>query len=360
MVRIGRAEGNDGRTPDGPHRLRAARQDRAPRRRLRPHRPGEPQRHLPRTGAASSAPAAARRRRRPRARRARAQGRDPRRAAHVAAPGATVVIPRFDASWPRAAQRGRARPRDARSARRPLVAGRGEDVGPPPGLADREPRSTRASRGGTAPSIVEDLDSANGTFVDGRRVERATLRRGRARGRRAVRPRRRATRGRRLQVLDTRQRARLDARGLGVDAGGHAILSERLPHPAARLASPPSSAPRARASPRCSRRSAAPGAPSTGQVLLNGADLYRGVRRAQGQPRLRAAGRHRPPRADRGRRASTTRRGCACLRTPAPDERARAHRRGARHPGADRARGHRPSTGSPAASASASRSRRSS
>jgi pSer/pThr/pTyr-binding forkhead associated (FHA) protein len=133
--------------------------------------------------------------------------------------GETVVLPRFDALTGRG-RRG-ALLREVTIGDAPVVVGRDEaDIRLDSPLVSR--RHARLVRRDGA-LIVEDTGSANGTFVDGRRVERATLAEG---ARVVIGPFVLAVTdaGGQLQVLDTRERARLDARGLGVDAGGRAIL----------------------------------------------------------------------------------------------------------------------------------------
>src|SRR6185436_8556484 len=142
--------------------------------------------------------------------------------ARAAASGATVVIPRFEELAAR--RQDGVFLDEATVGETPLVVGRAEDAGlrlDSPIVSREHARFTRGDGGLT----VEDLDSSNGTFLDGKRIEQATL----ADGSRvvigpfvlAV-----ADAGQRLQVLDTRHRARLEARGVSVEAGGRAILSD--------------------------------------------------------------------------------------------------------------------------------------
>jgi ABC-type multidrug transport system ATPase subunit/pSer/pThr/pTyr-binding forkhead associated (FHA) protein len=70
---------------------------------------------------------------------------------------------------------------------------------------------------------VEDLESSNGTFLNGRSVERAPLAAG---DRVVVGPHVLELTATALRVLDTRSRARLDALELGVEAGGRALLAD--------------------------------------------------------------------------------------------------------------------------------------
>jgi ABC-type multidrug transport system ATPase subunit/predicted component of type VI protein secretion system len=186
------------------------------------------------------------------------------------AAGETVVIPRFDGQ----AARGRAALlREVTVGDVPLVAGRDE-------VADLRLDSPLVSRAHARLSrrdgvlTVEDLGSANGTFVDGRRVREATLADG---ARVVIGPFVLAVGdGATLQVLDTRQRARLDARALGVDAGGRAIVdgvSLTLPPSSFTAIIGPSGAGKS------TLLSALSGAARAdrGQVLLNGVDLYRAL-----------------------------------------------------------------------------------
>jgi ABC transport system ATP-binding/permease protein len=191
--------------------------------------------------------------------------------ARAAASGATVIIPRFEELAARR-QDGVLFAQAAVGAE-PLVAGRAEDAGlclGSPIVSRAHARFTR--RDGVL--TVEDLDSSNGTFLDGKRVDRAAL----ADGARvvigpfvlAV-----AQAGQRLDVLDTRHRARLEARAVGVEADGHSILSDvslTLPPGSFTAIIGPSGAGKS------TLLSALSGArrAQRGQVLLNGADLYRG------------------------------------------------------------------------------------
>ena len=191
--------------------------------------------------------------------------------AQAAASGATVVIPRFEELAAR--RQDGVLLDEAAVGDTPLVVGRADDAGlrlDSPIVSRSHARFTRRDGALT----VEDLDSSNGTFLDGKRIERATL----AEGARvvigpfvlAV-----AGAGQRLQVLDTRHRARLEARGMSVKAGGHAILSDvslTLPPGSFTAIIGPSGAGKS------TLLSALSGARRTqaGQVLLNGADVHRG------------------------------------------------------------------------------------
>ena len=183
---------------------------------------------------------------------------------------ATVVIPHFADL---AARRGAGLLlKDVPLPDEPLVVGRGEEAGlrlDSPIVSRTHARFTR--RDGAL--AVEDLASSNGTFVAGRRVERATLADGDVV---VVGPFMLvvADAARRLHVLDTRNRARLEARGLGVDAGGRAILdgvSLSLPPGSFTAIIGPSGAGKS------TLLSALSGARRAhrGEVRINGADLYR-------------------------------------------------------------------------------------
>jgi ABC-type multidrug transport system ATPase subunit/pSer/pThr/pTyr-binding forkhead associated (FHA) protein len=192
--------------------------------------------------------------------------------ARAATSGATVIIPRFEELAAR--RQDGVFLDEAVVGEAPLVVGRAEDAG----LSLDSPIVSRAhARFARREGVltVEDLDSSNGTFLDGKRIDRAVPL---AEGARvvigpfvlAV-----ADAGRRLQVLDTRHRARLEARGIGVDAGGRPILSDvslTLPPGSFTAIIGPSGAGKS------TLLSALGGArrAQRGQVLLNGADLHRG------------------------------------------------------------------------------------
>ena len=191
--------------------------------------------------------------------------------ARAAASGATVVIPRFEELAAR--RQDGVFLDEATVGETPLVAGRAEDAA----LRLDSPIVSRAHarfarRDGAL--TVEDLDSSNGTFVEGKRIERATLADG---ARVVIGPFVLAVTdaGQRLQVLDTRHRARLEARGIGVEADGHTILSDislTLPPGSFTAIIGPSGAGKSTLLSALSgaRRS------SRGEVLLNGADVHRG------------------------------------------------------------------------------------
>ena len=189
--------------------------------------------------------------------------------ARAASSGATVVIPRFEDLAIRR-QEG-VLLQEVTVGDTPLLVGRAEEAG----LRLDSPIVSReharfVSRDGAL--SVQDLDSSNGTFVDGTRAERASLADG---ARVVIGPFVLVvTSGRRLQVLDTRHRARLEARAIGASAQGHTILRDislTLPPGSFTAIIGPSGAGKS------TLLSALSGArpAQQGQVLLNGADLYR-------------------------------------------------------------------------------------
>jgi ABC-type multidrug transport system ATPase subunit len=190
--------------------------------------------------------------------------------ARAASSGATVVIPRFEDLAAR--RQDGVLLQEVTVGDTPLLVGRAEDAG----LRLDSPIVSReharfASRDGAL--SVQDLDSSNGTFVDGTRADRATLADG---ARVVIGPFVLVVTGtgRRLQVLDTRHRARLEARAIGASAQGHTILRDislTLPPGSFTAIIGPSGAGKS------TLLSALSGArpAQQGQVLLNGADLYR-------------------------------------------------------------------------------------
>jgi ABC-type multidrug transport system ATPase subunit/pSer/pThr/pTyr-binding forkhead associated (FHA) protein len=117
---------------------------------------------------------------------------------------------------------------------------------------------------------VEDLGSTNGTYLGGRRIERAPL----AEGERVVvGPFALEVGQGRLLVLDTRNRARLDARDVAVLADGRSIVdgvSLSLPPGSFTALIGPSGAGKSTLLAALNGSRAA----DRGQVLLNGIDLY--------------------------------------------------------------------------------------
>ncbi len=119
---------------------------------------------------------------------------------------------------------------------------------------------------------LQDLGSTNGTFLGGNRIEEALLRDG---DRFVVGPFVLEIAGRALRLLDTRNRARLDAHQLSVKAGGRPILDE------VSLSLPPGSftafiGPSGAGKSTLLRALSGARPADAGQVFLNGADLYRG------------------------------------------------------------------------------------
>ncbi len=118
---------------------------------------------------------------------------------------------------------------------------------------------------------VEDLASSNGTYLGGVRLEEAALKEG---DRFVVGPFVVELVGRALRLLDTRNRARLDARDLSVRAGGRAILDS------VSLSLPPGSftaliGPSGAGKSTLLKALAGARPADTGEVLLNGTSLYR-------------------------------------------------------------------------------------
>ena len=120
--------------------------------------------------------------------------------------------------------------------------------------------------------VIEDLASTNGTYVGGRRVEQATLREG---DRVVVGPFALVVEADRLRLLDTRSRARVDARDLSVLAAGRPILDgvslSLAPGSFTALIGPSGAG---KSTLLAALNGARPAA--RGQVLVNGADLYAG------------------------------------------------------------------------------------
>ncbi len=128
-----------------------------------------------------------------------------------------------------------------------------------------------ASRQGVL--TVEDLRSANGTYLEGRRIERAQLTLG---DRVVVGPFQIEVLLGRLRVLDTRNRARLDAQGLTVRSNGRAIIEDvslALPPGTFTAIIGPSGAGKTTLLSALSGTRPA----DQGRVWLNGVDLYEGL-----------------------------------------------------------------------------------
>jgi ABC-type multidrug transport system ATPase subunit/pSer/pThr/pTyr-binding forkhead associated (FHA) protein len=181
---------------------------------------------------------------------------------------ATVVIPNFaELAGRRAAA---AFLREVPLDRDLLTIGRGEDVDLRLDSPIVSRSHARIERRDGAMAIV-DLDSANGTYVGSKRVARCALAPG---DRIVVGPFQIEVASATVRILDTRNRARLDARGISAEAGGRAILenvSLSLPPGSFTAIIGPSGAGKS------TLLSALNGArPATrGAVLLNGLDLYR-------------------------------------------------------------------------------------
>jgi len=183
---------------------------------------------------------------------------------------ATVVIPQF-ASLVAERHAGLV-VQEATVGEAGLVVGRGEeaDLRLDSPIVSRQ-HARFAPRDGAL--VVVDLDSSNGTFLAGRRVARETLKDG---DEVVVGPYVLVVGegGRHLRVLDTRDRARLDAREVGVDAGGRAILdgvSLSLPPGSFTAIIGPSGAGKSTLLTALSGARRA----HRGQVLLSGVDLQR-------------------------------------------------------------------------------------
>ncbi|HET7293560.1 MAG TPA: FHA domain-containing protein [Vicinamibacteria bacterium] len=182
---------------------------------------------------------------------------------------ATVVIPNFAELARRAADTFFVR--EVALERDQLTLGRGPDadVRLDSPIVSRAHARVRRENGALS---LQDLGSTNGTFLGPHRIEESPLRDG---DRFVVGPFIFEVKGRALRLLDTRNRARLDARGLSVRAGGALILDT------VSLSLPPGSftafiGPSGAGKSTLLRALSGARRADAGQVLLNGADLYRG------------------------------------------------------------------------------------
>jgi len=180
---------------------------------------------------------------------------------------ATVVIPNF--ARLAGADKGGSVVTEAALGPGPMVVGRGEGADlrlDSPIVSRRHARFTP----GAAGLWVEDLGSANGTFVGGARIEEAPLSPG---DRVVIGPFQLEVGKGALRVLDVRSRARLEARRLAVVRGGRTLLHDvsltLAPGSFTALIGPSGSGKSTLLSALSGVRQA-----DRGHVLLNGVDLY--------------------------------------------------------------------------------------